>query len=431
MASSSSSSSSSPSSSSLSLRLAAWASLLDLKGIFVRWSWVGLAVSAASDVLLGPVRLPSLKTYDPAARPWLRARLKAHRLKKFPPPFPNGWYRVCSAEDVAGGKVHSISALGREMVAFRGKRDGKIGVLHAYCPHLGAHLGEGGCVKGDTVECPFHGWSFNARGKCVHIPYSKMAPNVPERAKTKAYEVREILNMVFIWFDAEDRPPQWEPEHHRDVFDEKKFYYATMARVEFDQHVLEMSMNSADYFHFQTLHRPLPMPVLEKFIFGRHRLKARYFEDADPDPANHHVCFFEEIMEDLYVFNRLPLPRVFLRGITTRVTFEGPGIIHFSVQTPLGEMRMIKTQLPSEPFHQMVEARWYAEHSVPRFVVKAMAYLARNALDQDRQVWANKTYHEKPMLVGGDGPFPKYKRWWSQHYSENSDKMTSIDVLDW
>ena len=33
----------------------------------------------------------------------------------------------------------------------------------------------------------------------------------------------------------------------------------------FQQHILEMSMNSADYFHFQTLHRPLPLPVRKSF----------------------------------------------------------------------------------------------------------------------------------------------------------------------
>ncbi len=82
----------------------------------------------------------------------------------------------------------------------------------------------------------------------------------------------------------------------------------------FQQHILEMSMNSADYFHFQTLHRPLPLPVnrslrplhrtgpvppadvpprwpfrrvtlrtkqiLEKFMFGVHHTKARYFDQV-------------------------------------------------------------------------------------------------------------------------------------------------------
>jgi hypothetical protein len=29
-------------------------------------------------------------------------------------------------------------------------------------------------------------------------------------------------------------------------------------------------------------------------------------------------------------------------------------------------------------------------------------------------VWENKLYHEKPMLVPGDGPFPAFKRWYYQ-----------------
>ena len=149
-----------------------------------------------------------------------------------------------------------------------------------------------------------------------------------------------------------------------------------------------------------------------------------------PDQSKQ-VCYFEEIMEDIYLFNRIPVPRFFLRGIKTVVCFEGPAIVHFSVKTPFGEMRMVKTQLPTAPFKQMVEARWFAERSVPRFVVKAMAYLAKNALEQDRDVWTSKTWKDKPMLVSGDGPFPKFKRWWAQFYSESSDIMDKVEALDW
>ena len=45
-------------------------------------------------------------------------------------------------------------------------------MLDAYCPHMGANLGAGGQVKGDCIECPFHGWQFRGEdGQCVHIPY--------------------------------------------------------------------------------------------------------------------------------------------------------------------------------------------------------------------------------------------------------------------
>lgn len=62
--------------------------------------------------------------------------------------------------------------LGLNLVVWRGE-SGKSYVADAYCPHLGAHLGVGGVVKGDCIECPFHKWVFQGgSGDCVHVPYS-------------------------------------------------------------------------------------------------------------------------------------------------------------------------------------------------------------------------------------------------------------------
>jgi len=108
--------------------------------------------------------------------------------------------------------------LGRDMVAFRdGNNSGKASVLHAFCPHMGAHLGEGGKVVDGALQCPFHLWSFNGQGACTQIPYSRSTNAPPKSTSTKAYETREMVGMVFIWFDAEDREPQWELEEHKDV----------------------------------------------------------------------------------------------------------------------------------------------------------------------------------------------------------------------
>lgn len=52
--------------------------------------------------------------------------------------------------------------------------EGKVHIMDAYCPHLGANMGLGGVVRGDCLECPFHGWQFDGNsGKCTSVPYSE------------------------------------------------------------------------------------------------------------------------------------------------------------------------------------------------------------------------------------------------------------------
>ena len=88
-------------------------------------------------------------------------------------------------------------------------------MLYAFCPHMGAHLGEGGLVNADgCLQCPFHDWTFDRTGKVTSIPYCTSKKGVPERAKTQAFETKEYLGMVFLWFDAEGRQPAWCLEQH-------------------------------------------------------------------------------------------------------------------------------------------------------------------------------------------------------------------------
>ena len=64
------------------------------------------------------------------------------------------------------------------MAVFR-SQSGEVHVVDAYCPHLGANMAAGGIVKGDCLECPFHGWLFNGDdGSCAHIPYAKKSKKI-------------------------------------------------------------------------------------------------------------------------------------------------------------------------------------------------------------------------------------------------------------
>ncbi|WP_298676474.1 Rieske 2Fe-2S domain-containing protein [uncultured Lentibacter sp.] len=50
--------------------------------------------------------------------------------------------------------------------------------------------------KGDTVECGYHGLTFDCAGKCVWAPGTG---RIPSNANVHAYPVHEKYGLVWIW----------------------------------------------------------------------------------------------------------------------------------------------------------------------------------------------------------------------------------------
>ena len=97
---------------------------------------------------------------------------------------PNGWFAVAWSKDLAVGEVQRIRYFDTELVLFR-TRTGQVNVLDAYCPHLGAHLAEGGRVVGEAIQCPFHHWQYRRQrvGACISrtrssIPAESVRPRL-------------------------------------------------------------------------------------------------------------------------------------------------------------------------------------------------------------------------------------------------------------
>src|SRR5262245_8655457 len=127
--------------------------------------------------------------------------------RRYPfPPYPNGWFQVAYSDEVASGAVIPLSYFGTELVLFRDST-GAARVLDAYCPHLGAHLGDGGKLQDDTIVCPFHAWRFDGCGRCVDVPY---ADKIPPKAQLRPWPVCEVNGLVMVWFHAEGQPPAYE-----------------------------------------------------------------------------------------------------------------------------------------------------------------------------------------------------------------------------
>ena len=79
---------------------------------------------------------------------------------------PDCWHAVALASDI-GAKPLRILFEGQPMVLFRS--GGEIAALQDRCPHRLVELSKGKVVGGE-IECPYHGWRFNAAGACTAVP---------------------------------------------------------------------------------------------------------------------------------------------------------------------------------------------------------------------------------------------------------------------
>lgn len=122
-------------------------------------------------------------------------------------PTPQSWYAVAFSDELAPGALLTRRLAGGDIIVFR-TQGGVVGVSDPFCPHLGAHLGVGGTVEGETLHCPFHGFRFATTGACVATGYGTRPP---PRARLRMWRCREVNEIIFVWYDPAGGMPHWEP----------------------------------------------------------------------------------------------------------------------------------------------------------------------------------------------------------------------------
>lgn len=79
----------------------------------------------------------------------------------------NYWYIVCSSKEL-GNRPLARTLFAKPIVLFRDQQ-GKAIALEDRCRHRNAPLSQGK-VCGNSVQCPYHGWRYDAKGCIVDIP---------------------------------------------------------------------------------------------------------------------------------------------------------------------------------------------------------------------------------------------------------------------
>ncbi|MFC7459589.1 Rieske 2Fe-2S domain-containing protein [Hydrogenophaga defluvii] len=109
------------------------------------------------------------------------------------------WWPVAQVS-AAVSAPFPVRLLDHDLVLWRDGQ-GRLAAAHDRCPHRGARLSLGRVCDGQ-LECPYHGWRFDADGPCRHVPaLPDFVPPASQRLRTVG--VREAHGLIWVCVDGD------------------------------------------------------------------------------------------------------------------------------------------------------------------------------------------------------------------------------------
>ena len=195
----------------------------------------------------------------------------------------NSWYPLTWSRDVSRtlGR-HRI--LGMDLVVYRSEA-GEPVALDDVCPHRLAPLSMGK-LKGDAIECGYHGMTFGRDGRCVRIPGQ---PIIPPNARVPSYPLQEKMGLVWIW---PGDPTRADPALIYDLpqYHQPDWHAAHGDALSIGTNYLNLADNLCDpahvsFVHLSTLGNSASEEIPVEHTFGeRGVLVWRWIRNAPPIP---------------------------------------------------------------------------------------------------------------------------------------------------
>jgi 5,5'-dehydrodivanillate O-demethylase len=146
------------------------------------------------------------------------------RLTRVGPGTPMGnlqrryWQPIAVVDEMADRWTKRVRLLGEDLVLFK-DRSGKLGLVGEFCPHRRASLAYGIPTE-NGIRCPYHGWQFDASGRCIEQPNEpeslpragRGGSSFRDKVSATGYPVETLGGIVFAYLGPQPAPllPRWD-----------------------------------------------------------------------------------------------------------------------------------------------------------------------------------------------------------------------------
>ncbi len=310
----------------------------------------------------------------------------------------NTWYAVLDAKEVPKNKLVGVTRFGEKLVFWR-TTNGDVNCIFDRCCHRGAALHKGKIVH-NHVQCPFHGFEYDALGHVTLIPANGKKTPVPERFKVNAYIAKEAYGFIWVWYGA-----------YREVLPEIPFFknlkrgftYSSFSET-WPVHYSRAIENQLDVVH---------LPFVHRTTIGR----------GDKTLVHGPVVDWNQDLMTFYVLNKTD------EGETPLKPNEIPDYkknFHLQLQMPntwqnliSDQVRIVAAFAPIDETHTHIYLRFYHRFGnfpvVKQFIGLSANWMNRIILHQDRRVVSTQFPKKSELkmdekLIQGDLPIMAYRK---------------------
>ena len=160
----------------------------------------------------------------------------------------NYWHPLSRGSEVTEAPG-AFMMLGERLAAYR--TGDTVRVFKDLCIHRGTAFTAGGVVRDGNIVCPYHGWTYDGTGACVHIPSLAPGQPIPEKARVTAYQAREAYGLVWVCLAEPAMPfPVW-PD---DAWDRDDYRVFLVDAYDWRASAGRVVENALDMSHFNFVH---------------------------------------------------------------------------------------------------------------------------------------------------------------------------------